>query len=89
LIQEQPLQAAILGREEQPCANGVLRAADLERLAFDTDLTGHGAANSEERLGQLGASGADQSGQPNNLAAADLKINRSPLFGRDTQTGDL
>ena len=81
--QHHPLVVAVLGEVGDAMGDGVARRADRRRAAIDVDraaLVGRGA---EERLAQLGAAGADQPGETEDLAGVD----REAHVLEDRQTG--
>src|SRR5438128_890869 len=80
--EDQPVALAVLGDEAEPRADGVPRAVDLDRLAFQPHLARLLLSpDAEEAHHQLGAAGAHQAGDADDLALAHLE--------RDVVDGDV
>ena len=71
--EEQRLLLAVFGNQADAVADGVLRGADVDLLAVDQDAAAVDAVRSEYRPRRLGASGADQPGEAQDLAATNLE----------------
>ena len=73
LVERQALGLAVLGDEGEAGAYALARAADLQRGAVEADAAPRHGVHAEDGLQQLGASRALESGQPDDLAGADLE----------------
>jgi hypothetical protein len=71
--QGETLPFAILRQEADAGGDRVARRVDHDDLAVDSNLARLAAICAEEEAGGLGAAGADQPGDRENLAAADLE----------------
>ena len=75
--QEQRLLLAVLGHQADAVADGVPRRADRTSLAVDDDAAGIERIGAEDRARHLGAAGADQPGDAEDLAAAHFEADTS------------
>ena len=80
-LQDQALLLAVLGNQGQAGADGVDRVAQFHGLAVDADPSGQGRNDAEQSLEQLGAAGAHQAGDADDLAAANRETQRMPRPG--------
>src|SRR6202011_1560610 len=71
--QEQRLLLAVLRYQADPVADGVLRRTDMDLAAVDDDATGIERVRAEDRPRHLGAAGADQPGDAEDLAPAHFE----------------
>ena len=70
---QQPLILARLGQHRDPGAHRVAWLAHPERLAVEVHRAGVEPVGAEDRPRDLGAAGADQSGEPEDLAGVDVE----------------
>ena len=74
-IQDQRLQLAILRHETDAKADRIPGGVIADRLAVDQDLAAVEVVRAEDGAGDLGATGADQTGEANNLAGTNVEGN--------------
>ena len=65
------LLLAVFRHQADPELDRVERVLERDRLALDQDLAAVDPVRPEDRARQLGPAGADQAGQPDDLAGAD------------------
>ena len=75
IFQDEAVMAPIFGHEEESRINGLLGMANVNRCAVEADFARSDTTDAEQRLGQLGAAGADETRHANNLAALQRKRN--------------
>ena len=75
-VHHEPLLAAVLGHEADAGAHRGERAAAGQALARHLDVAGVGLVDAEDRARHLAAPGADEPGQRDDLAGADLEARR-------------
>ena len=63
-VQQQAALLAILRDEVEAAVDGAARLGDLDRVAEQDDFAADGPVDAEDGPRELGASGADQAGQP-------------------------
>src|SRR5262249_3907664 len=73
-LEGEPFAFAVLTQESEPLADPPPRRALVAGDAFDTDLSRSNGVKAEDRPEQLGASGTDQPGDAEDLAATDREI---------------
>ena len=61
------LGSPLLGNVEDPSLHGGMGRLDRYRLAVDADLAGSCGPNAEDGLGELGAAGPHEPGEPKDL----------------------
>ncbi len=71
-----PSSLRLSGTIAMPCADRLARAAHGDRLAVEEDLAGVAPVGAEEQAGGLGAPGADEAGEPDDLARAHVRARR-------------
>ena len=72
-LEHEPLVVAVLGQERDAELQGILRRARSDRAAVDADLAAVGPGDAEQHLGDLGAAGADQAEEAQDLARAQIE----------------
>ena len=72
-VHHQALLAAVLGDEAEAGAHGGERAPAGQALARHLDVAGVGLVDAEDRAGDLAAAGADEPGERDDLAGADVE----------------
>ena len=75
-IQQQAALLAVLGDEVEAAVDGAARLGDLDRVAEQDDFAADGPVDAEDGARELGAAGADQAGQPEDLAGAEGEVDR-------------
>ena len=80
--QQQGLVLAVLGREADAGGDRRLRAVRLDRGAVHEDRAAEAAVIADDRLGELGAAGAHQAGNADDLALAHRQADVADLGGR-------
>ena len=70
---DQALQAAVLGHVGDAEVAGLARRGDGDRAAVELDRAGGRRGDAEDRQRELGAAGADEAGEAEDLAAAELE----------------
>ena len=75
-VGDDALGAPVLGGEGDPVADRVPRRRDPDGLAVDLDLAGVGAVGAVEQPDQLGPSGTEEPGDPDDLAVVDVDVGR-------------
>src|SRR6478735_10027703 len=73
-VADDALRAAVLAGERDVAVDGVPGAAQLAALGADVHLAGVGGVGPEEEPRELGASGAEQAGDPDHLAFEQLEV---------------
>src|SRR6185436_20256202 len=67
---------AVLGDEVEAAVDGAARLGDLDRVAEQDHFAADGPVDAEDGAGKLGAAGADQPGEAEDLAGAESEIDR-------------
>ena len=75
-VGDDALGVPVLRRERDAVADRVPRGGDPRRLAVDLDLAGVGPVGAVEQPDQLGPPGAEQPGDPDDLAVEDVEVGR-------------
>ena len=73
MVEDQPLNAAILRDERDAGGNRFLRIADIDALTADEDLARVDAVDAEDRARQLGPPAAHQTGETEDLARIEIE----------------
>ena len=81
------MTAPVLGEVRHPVVDGILRCVVADRFAADRDHSCVGWRDAEQAPGDLGATAADQSAEPENFALMDVEADVAELVG-STQSGD-
>ena len=85
----QPLQLAILGRQRDAGAVGVLGRGDGHGFVRDAQAATDGRRDAKKGLEQFRAPGADAAGQHHALPGMDLEVERDVGVGRGAQFARL
>ena len=72
--EDEAFALAILRREPDAAGDRVGRLADVDHLAVDLDGPAGPRQLAEDHLGELGAPGAHEAGEADDLAGADLEV---------------
>ena len=71
---DEALQAAVLGHVGDAETARLARRSDADRVAVERDRTGTRRGDPEDRQRQLGATGADEAGEAEDLALSEVEV---------------
>src|SRR5919204_199716 len=94
LGQRQPLELAVLGDEAEPGADRCPRRAQPRRLALELERAGGERVGTEDRTRELGAPGALEPGEADDLTRPHLEVDvpqqrGGPVANREPDVADL
>ena len=84
-VEQQAGALAVLGHEKDAGVDRIGGGREMHRLAVERDATRHRPVDAEQGAGEFGAAGADQAGQSEDLAGAEVEVDLAAGIGGGAQ----